>query len=844
MQSDSHLEKKNLNKQVEDTIEPSILKEIIDNLDYGILITDLDGNIVYVNEHFSFMHGYRPKELLSKHISIFHNENQMTFINELIDELKENGIANSEKIWHKHRDGNVFPTIMSGLIIKDKDGHPQFMSITARDISVRRRVREKLVKVQSDLEIRNRIANAFLTSSEDKLYGNVMNIITEVAQSEFGMLCYIDENGNIVCPNMFKYLWSDHNVGNISLHSKNKTLWNKAITEKITIILNERPDIPNKHVPISRIMIVPIIYRENVIGIIALANKPEDYNDQDKELIESIANYIAPILDAKIQRDKQEFAKRKAEDALIEKEELYRSAIETTGAVPYCRNFETNSYEFIGDGIKDLTGYSKEEFTPDLWESIVTEEILYGKYTGLSIEEARAKAKDEKESNWWLDLRIKTRDGKEKWLSDRSVQIRDDKGNLVKTLGIIQDITDRKLAEERLKESNRLLEQTLSELRRTQQQIIQQERLRALGQLASGIAHDFNNSLMPIMGYSDLLLTVPDMLNDQEKTKKYLELIKTSSEDAKDVVDRLRSFYRSSTGKEVFTKVDLNDLINQVVNLTKPKWKDQALSNGVTVNILTDLDDIPFINGIESELREALTNLILNSVDAIKLNGTIILQTRSEGENVTLSVIDDGQGMTEDVLNRCFDPFFTTKGEEGTGLGLSIVYGVVQRHKGTIDVKSSLNEGTTFIIKFPALKGDVNESKDPNLEIRLKPLHILVVDDEPIIQEIIGEFLEKDGHTYEFANNGRDGFTKFKSNKFDLVITDKAMPDISGDQLAGFIREASPNTPIIMLTGFGNIMNSAGEIPESIDYLLSKPLKLQDFRDAIFNVVEKYSQFT
>lgn len=842
VQNDSLLDNKDFNKLAKEITEPSMFKGIIDIMDYGVAISDLNGNIIYVNNYFANMHGYSPKELIGKNISIFHTEEQMDAVDQIINELKEIGSFRTYRVWHRHKDGRIFPTIMSGLVIKDDKGRPKFLVGMAIDITQRRKLREKLRKVQSELEIRNKIANAFLTSEEDELYESVISIICKALQSENGMLGYIDEDGNIICQSFPKYTTVDNKFGGGNSHSKSDSLWNEAVTKKKTIIINEKLNTHDSHIEINRIIIVPIIYKENAIGIIALANKPENYGDQDKQLIESLANYIAPILNAKMQRDKQELARRKAESDLIEKEELYRSAIETAGAVPYCRNFETNSYEFIGDGIKDLTGYSKEEFTPDLWESIIIEENLYGRYAGLSLEDARKKAEEENETTWWLDLRIKARDGKEKWLLDTSVQIRGKKGKLLKTLGIIQDITNRKLTEERLKESNRLLEETLSELRRTQQQIIQQERLRALGQLASGIAHDFNNSLMPIMGYSDLLLTVPDMLKDYEKAKKYLELIRTSSEDAKEVVDRLRSFYRSSSGNEVFTRVDLNNLINQVVNLTKPKWKDQALSNGVTIKVLTDLDDIPFISGIESELREAITNLILNSVDAIELNGTITLRTRSDGEKVILSIIDDGHGMSEDVLMRCFDPFFTTKGENGTGLGLSIVYGVVQRHKGTIEVKSSLGEGTTFTISFPALKIDTKEEKDQEANISLKPLHILVVDDEPIIQEIIGNFLEKDGHTYEFANDGREGLIKFKSNNFDLVITDKAMPDVSGDQLSSFLKEISPKTPIIMITGFGSIMNSAGEIPETVDCLLSKPLKFQDFKNAIFDVMKRYSR--
>jgi PAS domain S-box-containing protein len=834
------------------------------------------------------------------------------------------------------------------------------------DITRRKRFAEIFQKFQQELEIRNKIADAFLTSSDEDVYGKVVNIIVDVAQSEYGILGYVNEDGDIVCPDIAKYSWENQNPSGASMvfsHKKAK-IWAKAIAEKKAIFLNTASNLPDGHISISRVMVIPIIHHDEAIGLIAVANKQDNYDERDGELIGTIANYIAPILGVRLQRDRQESASQKAESALRESEvryrtifessfdailavtpdgeilsanpacakilgydsvdeiigesmvkscyipedcvefvkevikngyvknyeltllkndgtpvyvissatlikdeqgnttridgsfkditerklaeeklqkseQLYRSAIEAAGAVPYCRNYETNGYEFVGNNIKALTGYSSEEFSPETWDSIIIEEIPSGKYAGLTTSEARHKTIDDNEPNWWFDVHIKTRDGKEKWLLDASVQMRDDTGRLLKTLGIIQDISDRKSSEEKLQESNRLLEEALSELRKTQQQIIQQERLRALGQLASGIAHDFNNALMPILGYSDLLLTVPDILSDREKSKKFLEAIKVSSEDAKDVVDRLREFYRNRTENDVFNQINLNYLVKQVVSLTMLKWKDQALSNGVNIRVLTDLGDIPFIKGIEAELREVLTNLIFNSVDAINTNGDIILQTRSEGNKVLLKVIDTGSGMTEDVLNRCFEPFFSTKGENGTGLGLSVIHGIIRRHNGTIEAKSELGQGTTFSIYLPSSEYEQSLKKEQKAHTISKSLHVLVVDDEPVIQDIIGEFLTKDGHTYELANNGREGLIKFKSSHFDLIVTDKAMPDIGGDQLATLIRQISPEIPIIMLTGFGNIMNSAGEMPNAVDCVLGKPLKLQDFRNAVRETIRK-----
>ncbi|MBC8229705.1 response regulator [bacterium] len=387
--------------------------------------------------------------------------------------------------------------------------------------------------------------------------------------------------------------------------------------------------------------------------------------------------------------------------------------------------------------------------------------------------------------------------------------------------------------EEELRNSNRRLEETLAELRATQQQIIRQERLRALGQLASGIAHDFNNNLTPILGFTDLLLDSLESLDDKESVRYYLTLINTAAKDASNVVSRLREFYRHREEDEIITSVNINQLVKQTIELTQPKWKDQAQANSITIDIEADLQEVPLISGNEEELREVLTNLILNAVDAMPKNGTITLRTRFEGKQVVLEVSDTGVGMTEEVKQRCFEPFFSTKQERGTGLGLAMVYGIINRGKGTIEILSEPGRGTTFIINLPIqIKQQVKE-RGKETEVPLRSLHVLVVDDETMVRDVVTKYLTADGHTVETATNGREGLEKFHSGRFHLVITDRAMPDMGGVQLAALIKQLAPKMPIIMLTGFGDIMAAQGTMPEGVDFLLSKPITLTAFREAL-----------
>ena len=387
------------------------------------------------------------------------------------------------------------------------------------------------------------------------------------------------------------------------------------------------------------------------------------------------------------------------------------------------------------------------------------------------------------------------------------------------------------LTSDELRARNADLQAALAELKSAQQQVIQQERLRALGQMASGIAHDFNNALVPILGFCELLQLNPEILADRKKSSSYLDTIRTAAQDAASVVGRLREFYRANEEHEKFSPVDLSKLVEQAVNLTKPKWKDQAQASGATVRVVPELSTVPPVAGEEPALRELLTNLIFNAVDAMPDGGTITIRTRRDGGRVVLEVADTGTGMTEEVRRRCLEPFFSTKGERGTGLGLSMVFGIVQRHGGEIDIRSAVGKGTTFVITFPVQGAAAAAAKDAAALPVSRSLNVLVVDDEELVRDLLATALSKDGHRVELAEQGVDGLRRFMAGKFDLVVTDKAMPGMSGDQMATAIKQVSPKTPIILLTGFGQFLD--GERIPNVDVLASKPIGIVALREAI-----------
>lgn len=384
------------------------------------------------------------------------------------------------------------------------------------------------------------------------------------------------------------------------------------------------------------------------------------------------------------------------------------------------------------------------------------------------------------------------------------------------------------------------LQRAYEELKQAQALLVRQERLNALGQMASGISHDIGNALVPLLAYAELLEEHPD-----PKVREWGRQISMATEDIMHIVQRLRAFYRPRDPNENLEPVNLNEIVRQVVDLTKPRWYDIPQREGITINMTLDLDEtLSPIGGIASELREALTNLIFNAVDAIvakgEPNGTITIKTGRNGDFVFLEVSDTGIGMDEETKQRCIEPFFTTKGEKGSGLGLMMVYGTMQRHGGRMEIESELGKGSTFRLLFPAgtVEGQMRTEEEEEA-MELPPLRILFVDDDPRVLATLGELMRSWGHTVVTAEDGYKALDVFlialKSGQpFDVVITDLGMPKMNGAELARRIREHDLQIPIIVVTAWGK----ENFVPYA-DIVLGKPVLSQDLKSSLSQVVRQ-----
>lgn len=395
------------------------------------------------------------------------------------------------------------------------------------------------------------------------------------------------------------------------------------------------------------------------------------------------------------------------------------------------------------------------------------------------------------------------------------------------------------------------LQQAYDDLKQTQLAVMQQERLRALGQMASGIAHDINNAISPMMLYTGSLLETEQNLSP--RGRKGLEVIERAVDDVSATVTRLSDFYRQREPDLPLMRVDLGKLLQQVLDLTRARWSDMPQKRGVVIDTQIDsAPGLPAIMGVESEIREALTNLVFNAADAMPGGGRLVLRTHATGgkedTQVQVEVSDTGTGMDDDTRRRCLEPFFTTKGERGTGLGLAMVYGTAQRHGAEVEIKSEVGRGTTVRLIFSSAAAPGDQSPlAADLLPALAPQRILIVDDDAVVLKTLTYVLVADGHLVVATNGGQQGIDAFKesltgSEAFDVVVTDLGMPYVDGNQVAAAIKGLSPATPVILFSGWGQRLVAEKELPPHINYVLSKPPKLRDLRLALIQCCQQSKQ--
>jgi len=408
--------------------------------------------------------------------------------------------------------------------------------------------------------------------------------------------------------------------------------------------------------------------------------------------------------------------------------------------------------------------------------------------------------------------KYKNKDGKTIDVECNTSMIKNEKGDYFAGVSIIRDITERREMEHKL---------------------LQSEKLKSLGELAGGVAHDFNNVLAAILGRAQLLKMIvepPPGKQEGRKSvielKKGLEIIEKASRDGAETVRRIQEFARRREEDRYFTMVNLNEIIENALEFSRVRWKDDAESKGIKINLQKEFSSLPLTSGSAAELREVFTNLINNAIDAMPQGGNIKIKTFKEDSHISVKVEDTGTGISKAIRDRIFDPFLTTKGVKSSGLGLSVSYGIINRHRGNITVDSVEGKGTAFIIKLPISEKVIETEQVKAIPEEQRKARILVIEDEENVLNILSAILIKGGHQVETASDGSQGIEMFEKEEFDLVFTDLGMPSMSGWQVAEKVKGINKRVPVALITGWNIELNESEMRKSGVDLLVYKPFEV------------------
>jgi len=364
------------------------------------------------------------------------------------------------------------------------------------------------------------------------------------------------------------------------------------------------------------------------------------------------------------------------------------------------------------------------------------------------------------------------------------------------------------------------------ERRKMEEALLQSEKFKSLGVITSGIAHEFNNLLSVIIGTAELL---GGGFKDEQELKNGLNTIIEAGDDGSDIVKNMLKYAKSqATDTSDYIFFDIKYLLNEVIDFTRSRWKIMAEANGIDYHIdKVGIREIPEVLCNPTELREVFVNIVNNALDAMPDGGRLSFKTWSNENNVFVSISDTGSGIHEDVQERVFDPFFTTRRPHGVGLGMSVSYGVIMRHKGKIWIESEVGKGTTFNLSIPIQKHVVQKivPSEPEQKVTTRKLHILIVDDNEDLCDVLGDLLARIGHTVKAFNDSTKALELIGKENFDLVLCDLVMPNIHGYDVIKTINKLSNITKIGIMTGWDEAVKPIDDKDFKVDFILKKPFK-------------------
>ncbi|MFC1896521.1 PAS domain S-box protein, partial [Thermodesulfobacteriota bacterium] len=647
---------------------------------------------------------------------------------------------------------------------------------------------ESLRKSQQLLGARARIADAFLTASEKDIFGDVLDVVLSIMQSEFGVFGYIDEHGDLVIPSMTQHVWDKCRVPGKDIRYPHDTwgdsLWCRALREKRTFHSNQpSAKVPAGHIPIQRNVAVPIVYQGEAIGLLQVANKETDYDADDINLLETINDVIAPILNTRLQRDRQERKRTEAEQSVKEAEARYRAIFEGAAEGILVADMETRRFRYCNRAICEMLGYTEEELI------------------GLGVTEIHPK-----ESLDHVLAEFEAQARGDRLLAPSLPCLRKDGSVVYADVLATSAVIDGR-------ECNVGFFTDVTERRQIEAQFRQSQKMEAIGTLAGGVAHDFNNILTSIIGNAHLALMEVDK---DGPLREEIEDIKAAGERAASLTRQLLAFSRKQIVQPRI--VDLNELLTEI-----EKMLGRLI--GEDVELLTiSSPELWQVEADPGQMEQVIMNLAINAKDAMPKGGKLTIETANVdlGENyfrkrgvreeppgsyVMLAASDTGIGMDKETQEHIFEPFFTTKEiGKGTGLGLSTIYGIVKQNNGFIWAYSEPGQGSTFKIYLPKAKGDaepIEEKPTPVSELGGSET-ILIAEDDDGLRKLARTVLKQSGYKVLEAENGEDALRVGEGHDglIDLLLTDVVMPKMGGKEVADRLQPLHPQMKVIYMSGY------------------------------------------
>lgn len=644
------------------------------------------------------------------------------------------------------------------------------------NLAEHKRVEDALRASELELAIGNKIADIFLTVPDEEMYGEVLQVILEAMDSKHGVFGYIDEGGSLVCPSMTRDVWDECRIPDKSIVFPRETwggIWGRALLDKKTFYSNKPLRVPEGHIPMRRATAVPVIHRGQVIGLLQVANKATDYDEKDQELLEAIAGRVAPILDARLQRDREERGRKQAEQALRESEERFRFLAEHAQDVIYLYRFLPEPrYEYVSPSIEAISGYTTEEFYADpalRWKTVHPDDLP------LLEEITRRPTSFAHEP---IILRRVRKDGTVIWTEQRYTPIFDEGGEVVAIEGVVRDISERIRSGEEL------------------------ERLRS--EFLGMVSHELKTPLTAIKGSAATALGSRTPL-DAAGNRELFEIIDEQAERLRALVDQMLDMTRIEAGTLPVSPepVDLSNIIEEARTLFVHGGGRHALDIQVPPGL-------PSVWADGQRIVQVISNLLNNAAQFSPPTAPIEMLAECDAVQVTVQVRDHGRGIPSDKLPHLFKKFSKVHEDSGvrlgsTGLGLAISKGIIESHGGRIWAESGgEGQGATFSFTLPVAEEavvatEIAAAGGEKIRRRGDKTRILAVDDEPQVLRYLQRSLEEAGHEALMTGDPAEVAKLVEMEEPDVVLLDIRLPGTSGFELLRHIREFS-GVPVIFLT--------------------------------------------